>query len=170
MNSVWESLRQVFAEPNWFAYFAQLIALFLLFYFVFRILKEGEEPHLIAAYILIVLFSGVIFLFSENLDANTFVIFLSLLSLFFLLLFNNELKRLIRKGKMTPQDKETPLSRGASAARAELGEGDEPVFLVSEDRIVYAASPSAAEAISRASRRRMRERCSSTGIGPSSGG
>ncbi len=28
----------------------------------------------------------------------------------------------------------------ASAARAELGEGDEPVFLVSEDRIVYAAS------------------------------
>lgn len=119
MNDVWESLRNVFVEPNWVAYIFQLIALFLLFYFVFRVLKEGEEPHLIVAYLLIVILGGVIFLFTPNLDANAYLIFLALVSLFFLLLFNNELKRLIRKGKMTQVDKEAPLSRGASAARAE---------------------------------------------------
>ena len=119
MSNVWESLKNVFVDANWVAYAAQLIALFLLFYFVFRILKEGSEPHLIAAYIAIVIGGGVIFLFTEQLNANTYLIFLLVAALFFLMLFNTEVKRVIRTGKTQPLDKETPLSRGASAARAE---------------------------------------------------
>lgn len=121
MLNIWESVSNVFVEfgSNWGMYAAELVAFFLLFYFVFRILKEGNERHLIAAYSLLVLFTGILFLFSQNFDNQTYFIFLMVLSLFFLLLFNTELKRVIRMGKSQPLDKETPLSRGASAARAE---------------------------------------------------
>lgn len=119
MGSIWEHLKSVFTEPNWAAYILEFIALFLLFYFIFRILKEGNEPHLIAAYAIIVVIGGILFFVSAGkFDANAYFVFLSMLSLCFLLLFNTELKRVIRTGKQ-PLDREAPLSRGASAARAE---------------------------------------------------
>lgn len=121
MNNVWESVKNVFTGfgANWGMYTAELVALFLLFYFVFRILKEGGEPHLIAAYSALVVIGGILFLFSKNFDSQTYFVYLAVISMFFLLLFNTELKRVIRTGKVQPLDKETPSARGASAARAE---------------------------------------------------
>ena len=119
--SVWESLERVFTElpSRWGTYVAELIAMFLLFYFVFRVLKEGREPHLIIAFIILVTGGGILFLFSENFNSMSFFNFLLLLSMFFLLLFNTELKRVIRIGKSQLPGMETPTARGASAARAE---------------------------------------------------
>ncbi len=117
--SVWESLKNVFTESNWGTMIAEFIMLFLLFYFVFRILKEGREPHLIAAYAILVVFGGILFLFSGNFNPGSYFFFLLVLSLFFLLLFNTELKRVIRIGKSQIPGAETPAARGTSAARAE---------------------------------------------------
>ena len=120
MANVWERIIQVFTEPNWGTYIAEFIAFFLLIYFVFRILKEGNATHLIIAYSLLILLGGIIFLLSDNFDESTYFLFLSLVSLFFLLLFNTEVKRIIRMGAKTQlADKEMTSTKGASAARAE---------------------------------------------------
>ncbi len=121
MNNIFESIKNVFTAfpTDWGTYAVELIAFFLLFSFVFRILKEGSEPHLIVAYSLLVLFGGVLCIVSKNFDTAGYFIYLSCLSLFFLLLFNTEIKRVIRTGKVQPLDREAPAARGASAARAE---------------------------------------------------
>ena len=119
MSNVWESIKNVFTEPNWGTYIAEFIALFLLFYFVFRILKEGNEKHLIVAFTLLVFLGGIIFLFSYNFDDVIYFIYLCFVSLFFLLLFSTEVKRVIRTAKVQPGEKETPAMRGTNAARAE---------------------------------------------------
>lgn len=121
MSEVLERLKSVFTEmpSNWDAYLAEFIVLFLLFYFVFRILKEGNEPHLIVAYTLLVVGVGALFLFFKDFGAWNYCFYLMLLSLFFLLLFNTELKRVIRIGKSQIPGAEMPTARGASAARAE---------------------------------------------------
>lgn len=119
--NILESIKNVFStfSENWGTYAIEFVAFFLLFYFVFRILKEGSETHLIIAYSLLVVFGGLLCMISKNFDRTSFFIYLSCLSLFFLLLFNTEIKRVIRTGKVQSLDKETPAARGASAARAE---------------------------------------------------
>lgn len=73
----------------------------LLMYYVFKTLKENNATNLIIVYSVLVVCVGVVMLFSETLDATIFLVFLMLLSLFFLLLFSTEIKRQIWTGKHT---------------------------------------------------------------------
>lgn len=75
----------------------------VLMYFVFKTLKENNATNLIVVYCLLVVCVGAVMLFSENLDASIYLIFLMLASLFFLLLFSTEVKRQIWSGKHTTQ-------------------------------------------------------------------
>ena len=118
MNEVFESIKKVFTEPNWFPYCAEWLFLFLLVYYVFRIFKENNAVRLIVFYAVITVCVGIIFLFSKNLNAQLYVTFLLLLSTFFLLLFSTEIKRTLW-GKHGSTDAHVQAHRTPSAIKAE---------------------------------------------------
>ncbi len=119
MSNVWESIKRVFTEPNWGAYFAEWVFLSLLVYLVFRILKENNAQRLIIVYAAITFCVGVVFLFSDNFGVTEYFLFLLLISLFFLLLFSQEIKRAIWTGKRNSEPKSEATAKSAVAAKAE---------------------------------------------------
>ena len=99
MNA-WESLKEMFADTESIPlYILEWLLLFVLIYYVFRILKENNAKYLIIVYSVLIVVVGIVMVFSPGLDSNAYVIYVMLLSLFFLLLFSTEIKRQIWAGK-----------------------------------------------------------------------
>ena len=95
-QQVWEGIQGIFANfaENWIIVI-EAVFLFLLIYFVLKTLYENNAKKLIALYVFLLVCTGVITLFSEHLTADLFYIFVMLMSLFFLLLFSVEIKRVV---------------------------------------------------------------------------
>ena len=114
-----ESIKRVFTEANVPAYVMEGILLYFLVYFVFRILKENNAKRLIVVYTVLLLFVGVLFLFLDAFNDVGFVLFILLLSMFFLLLFSTEIKRTIWTGKWGTNASAEATAKSVVAARAE---------------------------------------------------
>ena len=95
-QQVAEGIKSVFTNfsENWIIVI-EAIFLFLLIYFVLKILYENNAKKLIPVYVFLLICTGVVTLFSEHLTVVVYYIFIMLLSLFFLLLFSVEIKRSI---------------------------------------------------------------------------
>ena len=95
-QEVAEGIRAVFTDfsQNWIIVI-EAIFLFLLIYFVLKILYENNAKKLIPVYVFLLICTGAVTLFSEHLTVTVFYIFVMLMSLFFLLLFSVEIKRSI---------------------------------------------------------------------------
>ena len=94
--------------------------LFLVIYFVLKILYENNAKKLIPVYVLLLVCTGIMALFSGR--SEVFFTFLLLMSLFFLLLFSVEIKRSIwNRGKR----KSTALSDAAAKNTAVSARADE---------------------------------------------
>ncbi|MGN1078109.1 MAG: hypothetical protein ACI4ST_06295, partial [Candidatus Gallimonas sp.] len=91
-QQVWEGIKSVFTDFHW-TFVLVAVFLFCLIYFVFKTLRENNAGKLIFAYVFLLLCPGVLALFSESFDVETYYIFIMILSLFFLLLFSVEIKR-----------------------------------------------------------------------------
>ncbi len=121
-TDIWNGIKNVFVDfgNHWIMIF-EVIFLFMLIYFVLKTLYENNAKKLIGFYVGLVLCTGFIALLSYNLGAETYYIFLMLLSLFFLLLFSVEIKRSIwnasKRTKITATD---AASKTAVGARAEI--------------------------------------------------
>ena len=118
-----ESIRSIFTNfaDNWIMV-VEAVFLFLLVYFVLKTLWENNAKKLIAVYVLLLVCTGVVTLFSERLGADLYYIFLMLMSLFFLLLFSVEIKRSIWNiaGKRThPVQGAQTAKNNAVSARAD---------------------------------------------------
>ena len=118
-----ESIRSIFTNfaDNWIMV-VEAVFLFLLIYFVLKTLWENNAKKLIAVYVLLLVCTGVITLFSEHLGADLYYIFLMLMSLFFLLLFSVEIKRSVWNiaGKRThPVQGAQTAKNNAVSARAD---------------------------------------------------
>ena len=118
-----ESIRSIFTNfaDNWIMV-VEAVFLFLLIYFVLKTLWENNAKKLIAVYVLLLVCTGVVTLFSERLGADLYYIFLMLMSLFFLLLFSVEIKRSIWNiaGKRThPVQGAQTAKNNAVSARAD---------------------------------------------------
>ena len=99
MNA-WESLKEMFADTGSIPlYILEWLLLFVLIYYVFRILKENNAKYLIIVYSVLIVAVGIVMVLAPGLDSNAYVIYVMLLSLFFLLLFSTEIKRQIWAGK-----------------------------------------------------------------------
>ncbi len=117
-QQVAEGIRGIFTNfsHNWIIV-VEAVFLFLIIYFVLKTLFENNAKKLIPVYILLILCTGTVALFSEQLTAEVFYIFLLLMSLFFLLLFSVEIKRSIwNRGKRA-----IPVSGDASAKNTAVG-------------------------------------------------
>ena len=96
----WESLKEMFADTGSIPlYLLEWVLLFVLIYYVFRILKENNAKYLIIVYAVLIVAVGIVMVLAPGLDSNAYVIYVMLLSLFFLLLFSTEIKRQIWAGK-----------------------------------------------------------------------
>lgn len=121
-TDVWNGIKNVFSDfgNHWIMVF-EVAFLFMLIYFVLKTLYENNAKKLIGFYVGLILCTGFIALLSDNLGAETYYIFLMLLSLFFLLLFSVEIKRSIwnasKRTKVTATD---AASKTAVSARAEI--------------------------------------------------
>lgn len=95
-QQVAEGIKSVFTNfsENWIIVI-EAVFLFLLIYFVLKILYENNAKKLIPVYVFLLICTGVVTLFSEHLTVVVYYIFIMLMSLFFLLLFSVEIKRSI---------------------------------------------------------------------------
>lgn len=116
-SEAWESIKNVFLDVgnNWII-FVEAIFLFSVIYFVLKTLYDNGAKKLIAVYALLVLVTGGISLFAVQLSGGMFYIVLLLVSLFFLLLFNVEIKRIVWKSH--PKIKAKGAAANHTAAKA----------------------------------------------------
>ncbi len=121
MANVFENIKNVFMQfgESWLVYFAEGIFLYLLIYFVFRTLKANNARQLIVVYVVLSLLVGVVCMMSERLNSTAYLLFLMVLSMFFLLLFSQEIKRSIWTGKRGGEARSETTAKSAVAARAE---------------------------------------------------
>lgn len=122
----WSGIKEVFlgVGDNWII-FVEAIFLFAVVYFVLKTLYDNGAKKLIAVYALLVLVTGGISLFAIPLSGEMFYIVLLLISLFFLILFNVEIKRIVWKSHPKIKAKgaaahETATKITAVNARAEV--------------------------------------------------
>ena len=95
-QEVGEGIKAVFTNfsQNWIIVI-EAVFLFLLIYFVLKILYENNAKELIPVYVFLLVCTGAVTLFSEHLTVVVYYVFIMLMSLFFLLLFSVEIKRSI---------------------------------------------------------------------------
>ena len=95
-QEVGEGIKAVFTNfsQNWIIVI-EAVFLFLLIYFVLKILYENNAKKLIPVYVFLLVCTGAVTLFSEHLTVVVYYVFIMLMSLFFLLLFSVEIKRSI---------------------------------------------------------------------------
>ena len=74
-------------------YVAEIAALFLLFTFVSRMLKENDSTRMMAAYWVMIVVVGVLSYAVDFLDSQFYLYFLLILSAFELIMFNVEIKK-----------------------------------------------------------------------------
>lgn len=74
-------------------YVAEIAALFLMFTFVSRTLKENDSTRMIIAYWAMIVIVGVLSYAVDFLDAQFYLYFLLILSAFMLIMFNVEIKK-----------------------------------------------------------------------------
>ncbi len=95
-----EALKNSLLEFD-FTYVAEWILFFLLIYYVLKTLKDNNAKFLIGLYsVLLVAFGIVMVLPDSGYDNTTYLVFVLITSMFFLLLFATEIKRQIWSGKL----------------------------------------------------------------------
>lgn len=121
-QEVAEAIKGIFTDfsHNWIIVI-EAVFLFLIIYFVLKILYENNAKKLIPVYVVLIVCTGAVTLFSRHLSSDVFYIFLLLLSLFFLLLFSVEIKRSIwnRGKRVIPASGEAAAKNTAVSARAD---------------------------------------------------
>ena len=95
-QEVAEGIKSIFSDfaGNWIIVIEALF-LFLIIYYVLKTLYENNAKKLIPVYLVLIVCTGAVTLFSRHLSTDVYYVFLLLLSLFFLLLFSVEIKRSI---------------------------------------------------------------------------
>jgi diadenylate cyclase len=88
MNNFWNKMSE-----QWGAYVLQFIVFAVLFYLVFKVLKENKGGKLIVLFTLSVIVCGLAFGFSENVDTQMILIVIIMASLLVMTMFNTEIKR-----------------------------------------------------------------------------
>lgn len=85
-------IKDMFVTIDW-SYFVEFIVFALVFYIVFKLLKENKARHIIGLFVAIIVLSGLAFSMSDDVRSDTLVIVVVTATIFVLLLFSTEIKR-----------------------------------------------------------------------------
>ncbi len=94
---IWAGIKNIFLNFEW-TFVLEVILLFLLVYFVIRILYDNNAGRFGFVYAVLLIVVGVFALLDVGFTKILYYVFVMALSLFFLLLFSMEIKRSIWKG------------------------------------------------------------------------
>lgn len=108
-SSVIENIKQ-FATgfgSNWLTYVLQLFLLSILYYLIFKILKNNKATKFIWLIVFFIIFSGVALAFSENIQSGFLLLVIAMISLIVFTMFHTEIKRSmldagVKKSKAEP--------------------------------------------------------------------
>lgn len=119
-SEAWKNIEDVFLNFQW-TFVCEFLILAVMFYWVFKTLQENNAGRLIFAYNFLVVAGGVLAVFQNGFTADGYVLFITIISMFFLLLFGVEIKRDVYKGSRTqPFEKETATkSKAGTGFRAD---------------------------------------------------
>lgn len=101
-EEVWNNVKNVFVHFHW-TFVLEFLLLFLLVYFVAKTLKDNNARRLIAAYVVPVVLVAVLAMFCDHVGSVVFYVFLFAFSLFFLNLFNLEIRKNLWSGSVKGQ-------------------------------------------------------------------
>ncbi len=119
-GDVWNNIAKVFTEFHW-TFVCEFLMLVVMFYWVFKTLQENNAGRLIFAYNFLVIAGGVLALFHDGFTASGYFLFITIISMFFLLLFSIEIKRGIYKGPriQSPAKESAAKSKSGAGIRAD---------------------------------------------------
>lgn len=92
---------------SWLSYLLQLIALTILFYLMFKVLKSNKADKLMAMIIALIIFVGVVLAFSPDINSGFLFVVIAMVALLVFTMFHTEIKRSlldagVKKGKAAP--------------------------------------------------------------------
>lgn len=103
---VLENLKSFFGGfgQNWFTYLLQLLIFAVLFYLVFKVLKNSKSARFVGVILFFVIGSGLAFVFSPVLQSQLLVVVITMVALLVFTMFNTDIKRSlldsnVKKGK-----------------------------------------------------------------------
>ncbi|MDE6411750.1 MAG: diadenylate cyclase [Clostridia bacterium] len=118
-SEVWQNIAGVFTQFHW-TFILEFLVLAFMIYWVFKTLHESNAGRLIFVYIFLLVAVGIVALFQEEFTASGLFLFITLVSAFFLLLFNIEIKRGIYKGaRAQKSDKNLSAKKSGAEFHAE---------------------------------------------------
>lgn len=85
-------IKNMFLTIDW-SYLVEFIVFVLLFYIVFKLLKENKAQFIIGLFITVVVLSGLAFSMSKDVESETLLIIVVTATIFIMLLFSTEIKR-----------------------------------------------------------------------------
>ncbi len=97
-EQIGESFRS-FIKGSYPVYALELILAFVLFYYVIKVLKDNNANAFVVAYSLLIAAGSVLTLCAAGISLTLYLEFIVLLSMFFLLTYNLEIKRSLTKVK-----------------------------------------------------------------------
>lgn len=116
-NEVWNNVKNVFLNFQFeWTFLLAFLMLAVTFYWVVKTLHESNAGRVIFVYVFFIVVGGVFTLFAEEFTGSYYFLFLTILSAFFLLLFNVEVKRGIYKGPRVQGAEKDSSSKNKSGA------------------------------------------------------
>ncbi len=97
----------------------ELVLAFMLFYYVIRVLVDNNAKKLIWFYSLLLVLGSVLIIFSGGISLDLYLIFIMLLTMFFLLMFDLEIKRSVWKTKRKAVPKNNFAAEGKTTVETE---------------------------------------------------
>lgn len=101
VDNFWKNL-----QTHWGAYIFQFLTFAVLFYIVFKILKDNKGGKIIGLFVLSVFAFGLSFGLSENIDSQMLLIVMFMLSILVITMFNTEMKRNLLDSGAKKKDRE----------------------------------------------------------------
>lgn len=98
-----------FAE-NWFGYVLQLILFTILYYLMFKVLKYNKANKFIGLIIFFILFCGIAFAFSPEINSGFLVLVIAMIALLVFTMFHTEIKRSLLDAGTKKKSKAEPVT------------------------------------------------------------
>lgn len=95
---------------RWFSYLLQLILFSVLYYFVFKVLKNNKAYKFAGIIVFFILFSGITLAFTSNIDSGFLFIIVAMACLLTFTMFHTEIKRSMLDSGVKKKSKAEPVT------------------------------------------------------------
>ncbi len=95
---------------NWFTYLLQFVLFAIVYYLIFKVLKYNKATKFIGLTIFFVLFSGIAFAFSPDINSGYLILVIAMVALLVFTMFHTEIKRSLLDAGTKKKSKAEPVT------------------------------------------------------------